>query len=186
MNRRIGVLAVALALGLSASTVLGQVVTYPYYSAASPFTYYSYSPAVTTWSAPGAVAYRSYYAPYSVPPTTYSVPPTTYSVPPTTYSVPPTTYSVPPTTYSMPPTTYSVPATNYSVPATTYYSTYRPWTTYGYTSYYAAPYTSYSAPAYTYGTYAPIVTYSAARPVIVGSNVYVPGQPVRNAVRNLW
>ena len=62
----------------------------------------------------------------------------------------------------------SAPVTSYYAPTTTYYSSSVPVTTY-----YGSTATSY---------YSPYTTYYA-QPVIVSPKVYIPGQPVRNAVR---
>jgi hypothetical protein len=107
----------------------------------------------------------SYYVP--APVVTYS--PTVYSSPivaPTVVASP--VIAAPVTTYYAPApvTTYYAPAATYAVPTTTYYAP-------AVTTYYGGP------------VVAPVV----GRPVVLGRSVYgtlrpyVPGQPVRNALR---
>ena len=99
---------------------------------------------------------------------------TTYS--PTVVASPVVSYSAP-VTVSRPVTTYYAPAVS---PVTTYYA---PAPTY------VAPTTAYYAPVTTYYG-GPVVTPTVVgRPVVVGRSAfgtltpYVPGQPVRNALR---
>jgi hypothetical protein len=121
------------------------------------------------------------------PVTTYYAPATTYYAPaPTTY-VPTTTYYTPTTTLYAPTTSYYVPSAT-AVPATTYYA---PTTTYyapsATTAYYAprttlyTPTTALYAPTTTY--YGPVTT--PGRTVVGRTTYYVPGQPIRNALRAL-
>ena len=119
----------------------------------------------------------------SRPVVTYYAPP----APVVTYS--PTVYSSPVVApvVSAPVNTYYAPAATYSVPTTTYY----------------APTTTYYAPTSTYYAPAPVTTFYGGtvvaptiaaptvvgRPVVVGRSLYgtltpyVPGQPIRNALR---
>jgi DNA-directed RNA polymerase II subunit RPB1 len=162
-----------------------------------------YAPAATTvvQSQPVAVvpvpaATTTYYAPAAATPvTTYYAPTpvTTYYTPSTAYYAPTSVYysratrsyyagSAPVTTYYAPATTtYYAPTTAYYAPTTSYYAAR--------TSYYA-PTTSYYAPttAY-YGATAVAAPVVVGRPAVLGSGslgqpkVYIPGQPIRNALR---
>jgi len=88
---------------------------------------------------------------------------------------------VPTTVYYQTPTVAAVPQVTFRAPQVTYYA---PTTTY----YAPAPVTTYYAPAPVTTFYAPAAV-QVARPVVIGRGIvgqpkaYVPGQPIRNALR---
>ena len=118
-------------------------------------------PVVTYY--PPAAPVVTYHAPAMTASTVVASPVVTYSVP-VVVNRPVTTYYAPAVT-AAPVSTYYAPATSYVAPTTAYY----------------APVTAY------YG--GPVVAPVYGRPVTVGRTLYgtltpyVPGQPVRNALR---
>lgn len=119
----------------------------------------------------------TYYAPAVTPiPATLPAPAVTYYSPSSVYTTSRVVYDAP-VTVSRPVTTYYAPLAE-AVPVTSYYAP----------TYTVAPTTTYYAPVTTYyaGTVAaPVYT----SPVVVGRSAYgtlrpyVPGQPIRNALR---
>jgi DNA-directed RNA polymerase II subunit RPB1 len=144
------------------ATALCCVLLFPLSVALGQVTYTYYVEPVTALYTPTTVYYDAYSPSYvtAAPVTTYystsAVPTTTYYAT-TAYYTPWNTYYAPATSYYVPTTTYYVPTTTYYVPTTTYY----------------VPTTTYYAPTTTY--YAPSA--------VVASQVFYPGQPIRNLLR---
>ena len=139
---------------------------------------------VVTYYSPAASPVVTYYSPgYASAPVVYDAP-VTVSRPVTTY------YS--PVIEAAPVTTYYAPATTYAVSTSTYYSpisAYSPVTTYYSPSAAYSPLTSYYAPSYPSYYSSAVGTSIYGSPVTVGRSAYgtlrpyVPGQPIRNALR---